>query len=74
MIEWSKSMLASLKNGVYKIECVVTGDIDYVGESSSNFMSDRCAEAGVDCWLPLWKSDREVRTQGCFIYNGPCIM
>lgn len=38
---------------------VVTGDMDYVGTSDTNWMSECGEEAGLDVIIPLWKRDRE---------------
>ncbi|OQS04021.1 PP-loop superfamily ATP-utilizing enzyme [Thraustotheca clavata] len=43
----------------YQIECLVTGDIDYVGTSTTNYMNERCAAVGMEIWCPLWQRPRE---------------
>mmetsp|Transcript_39365 Transcript_39365/g.101987 ORF Transcript_39365/g.101987 Transcript_39365/m.101987 type:complete len:242 (+) Transcript_39365:209-934(+) len=42
------------------IEAIVTGDIDYVGSMTTNWMEDCAHEAGLTCWLPLWQANREA--------------
>mmetsp|Transcript_4950 Transcript_4950/g.7500 ORF Transcript_4950/g.7500 Transcript_4950/m.7500 type:complete len:250 (-) Transcript_4950:447-1196(-) len=46
----------------FELDLLVTGDIDYVGASRSNFVSQACelADCNVACWLPLWQIDRQV--------------
>jgi len=45
----------------YKIDTLITGDIDYVGNATSNFMTDVCKlhVPHVTVWLPLWHAHRE---------------
>lgn len=45
------------------VQVLVTGDIDLVGSSTTNFITDvcdACRAGGVDmrAWLPLWQQDR----------------
>jgi len=45
------------------IEAIVTGDIDYVGTMTRNWIEE-CAEgADLTCWLPLWQADRKTLLQ-----------
>jgi len=56
--------IKSLKSN-FGIDMIVTGDIDYVGSSKSNFIQEVCetAACGITCWLPLWQQNREVLIQ-----------
>ncbi|CAB9523557.1 ATP-binding region [Seminavis robusta] len=45
-----------------KIQLIITGDIDYVGTSTTNFMQQVCIEKdtrGVQVLLPLWQQSRQ---------------
>lgn len=45
---------------IYDIDYIVTGDIDYVFDSTTNFMQQVCAEhvPEIRVLLPLWQQDR----------------
>lgn len=52
------------------ISLIVTGDIDYVGSSTTNFMQDVCLDHdchGVQVLLPLWKQSRKALLQEILI-------
>mmetsp|Transcript_7045 Transcript_7045/g.19866 ORF Transcript_7045/g.19866 Transcript_7045/m.19866 type:complete len:242 (-) Transcript_7045:2196-2921(-) len=42
------------------IQVMVTGDIDYVGTMTRNWIEECAEAAGMECWLPLWQQDREA--------------
>ncbi|GBG28913.1 Diphthine--ammonia ligase [Hondaea fermentalgiana] len=44
------------------VEVIVTGDIDLVGSSTTNFIDDVCklTACGLSCWLPLWQISRRA--------------
>lgn len=49
----------------HKIDLIITGDIDLIGTSKVNFVTDVCekTECGVSCWLPLWQVTRREALQ-----------
>ncbi|KDO23041.1 hypothetical protein SPRG_11888 [Saprolegnia parasitica CBS 223.65] len=54
-----EAALRRLQND-HGIECLVTGDIDFIGTSTSNYMTDRCAAVGMAILTPLWQRPREA--------------
>ncbi|OQR94038.1 PP-loop superfamily ATP-utilizing enzyme [Achlya hypogyna] len=47
----------------YGITYLVTGDIDFIGASTTNYMNERCAAVGMDIFTPLWQRPRESLIQ-----------
>ncbi|RHY17487.1 hypothetical protein DYB32_010510 [Aphanomyces invadans] len=38
---------------------IVTGDIDYIGSSTTNFIQERCKATGLTSVFPLWQRSRD---------------
>ncbi|CAK4073001.1 unnamed protein product [Aphanomyces euteiches] len=43
----------------FGVTCIVTGDIDFLGTSTTNFIQARCEAIGLASYFPLWKRSRE---------------
>jgi uncharacterized protein (TIGR00290 family) len=41
------------------IDCLITGDIDFVDNFPTNYMEDRCKAVGLNIFNPLWQKSRE---------------
>ncbi|EQC38061.1 hypothetical protein SDRG_04491 [Saprolegnia diclina VS20] len=57
-----EAALRHLQND-HGIACLITGDIDLIGASTSNFMNERCAGVGMAIFTPLWQRPREALIQ-----------
>jgi len=40
------------------IDCLITGDIDFVDNFPTNYMEDRCKAVGLNVFNPLWQKSR----------------
>lgn len=50
--------LKKVKN-IYNADYLVTGDIDFIGGFSTNYMEDRCRVAGLKIFNPVWQKSRD---------------
>lgn len=41
------------------IDCLITGDIDFIDSWPTNYMEDRCLAVGLNIFNPLWRKSRE---------------
>ncbi|RHY53624.1 hypothetical protein DYB34_003935 [Aphanomyces astaci] len=41
------------------VTCIVTGDIDFIGSSTTNFVQERCNAVGMTSVFPLWQRSRD---------------
>jgi uncharacterized protein (TIGR00290 family) len=44
---------------IYDIEYLITGDIDFIGSFSTNYMEDRCHAVGLNIFNPVWQKSRD---------------
>ena len=44
---------------MHNIDCLITGDIDFVDNFPTNYMEDRCKAVGLNIFNPLWQKSRE---------------
>jgi diphthamide synthase (EF-2-diphthine--ammonia ligase) len=44
---------------IYNIEYLITGDIDFIGSFSANYMEDRCRAVGLNIFNPVWQKSRD---------------
>ncbi|MGP8154783.1 MAG: hypothetical protein ACLQBQ_11720 [Smithella sp.] len=44
---------------MYDINCLITGDIDFIGNFSTNYMEDRCHAVGLNIFNPIWQKSKD---------------
>jgi len=44
---------------IYNADYLITGDIDFIGCFSTNYMEDRCRAAGLNIFNPVWQKKRD---------------
>jgi uncharacterized protein (TIGR00290 family) len=44
---------------MHDIDCLITGDIDFIDNFPTNYMEDRCKVVGLNIFNPLWQKSRE---------------
>jgi diphthine-ammonia ligase len=44
---------------IYDIEYLITGDIDFIGGFSTNYMEERCQAVGLNIFNPVWQKSRD---------------
>lgn len=44
---------------MHDIDCLITGDIDFIDNFPTNYMEDRCKAIGLNIFNPLWQKSRE---------------